>query len=98
MKKTSEAKSFGELLRRPDFRVPDPVAMLQQTGRSMLDLADQLGSGGSPLLQQDKELVRMAYVELLKELWDEELTAFIAGNNADNLHCIREIYTYLNEL
>ena len=89
--KTSKKNHMG-------FDVPDPVLMLRQMGQSMMDLSDTLQSEGAPLLSEDRDLIRMAYVPMIKALMDEELTAFIAGHNADNLHVIREIYTYLERM
>ena len=80
------------------LKVPAPKDVLQQMGQSMLDLSDVIGDTGSPLCPEDVQLIRMAYIPMMKALWDEELAMFTAGQNADNLHAIKEIQTYVDGL
>ena len=54
---------------------------LIQTGKRMVEIADQLGDSGEHFSEADLKLIRMAMVPALEETFSEFVHFFLLGNS-----------------
>lgn len=64
---------------------------LRDTGEEMLKLSDRLEAGQVPLNKQERELVRMASVNLLKAAFDEGVYFFFSNNHESFMKAMEDI-------
>lgn len=70
---------------------PDPIHLLMEMGQRMISLAEQMGEDGRPLYPQEQELVRMAHLPVLNEIFSDFKAQYLSTGYIDTYELQRFI-------